>query len=78
MYNSTYATFQWNGFFYGGLLRGIAEIALSTSLYTASEFLIMLSFAEAGYMIPDNKATRFLARSLSLRPDDHPHQGKSF
>lgn len=115
-YNSICATFQWNGFFYGGLLRGIAEIALGASLFTASEFLtskhewlikskkaaakwvltaikwlcygitiihaygftfggaysvhalffcaigVMLSFSEAGYMIPDNKVTRYLGK----------------
>lgn len=33
------ATFEWNGFFYQGLLRSIAEIALGTSIYSLQESL---------------------------------------
>lgn len=114
--NSICATFEWNGFFYTGLLRAIAEIALGASLFSFVEFLttkfkwlfgskkavaklfltaikvlcygitiihaygftfggafsihalfylaiaVSLSFAEGGYMIPDNKITRYLGK----------------
>lgn len=38
-YHSVCTTFEWNGFCYEGLLRGIAEIALGVSLCRLSEYL---------------------------------------